>query len=266
MPQFRLTDFAHSMRGGPGTDDPGQITYPRTWLPRLLTKAYGVRQDQISGPGWLETEAYSIVAKIPPNTTADQFNLMLQNLLAERFHLTLHHEKRGFQVYELLVAEGGPKMKPSPPDVDAKTAPPASPGLDGKGFPVLRPGARVATASGSGPLYGSVRSTHRETMAQFAEHLGAWINMSNGDGIVRGSPPAHHVIDKTGLTGEFDFTLEFAGGTFPANSPLGTPADEWPGSTLFVALEKQLGLKLEKGKAGLDVLVIDHVDRVPTEN
>ena len=114
----------YQMHGGPGTNDPGRITYPRTWLPRLLTKAYGVLQDQISGPDWLETEAYSIVAKIPPSTTADQFNLMLQNLLAERFHLTLHHETREFQVYSLLVAKGGPKMKPSPPDADA---PPASP-------------------------------------------------------------------------------------------------------------------------------------------
>jgi uncharacterized protein (TIGR03435 family) len=238
----------YQMHGGPGTSDPGQITYPRTWLPRLLTKAYGVSQDQISGPDWLETEAYSIVAKIPPSTTADRFNVMLQNLLADRFHLTLHHETREFQVYSLLVTKGGPKMKPPPPDADAPPASPDQHWLDGKGFPVLPPGARVVTVTGSGQLYGSVRSTHRETMAQFAEHLGAWINMSNGDGITRGSPPPPHVIDKTGLTGTFAFTLEFAGATFPANSPLGTPADEWPGSTLFVALEKQLGLRLRRGK------------------
>ena len=243
-----------SMRGGPGTSDPGRITYPCTWLGTLLTKAYGVRHDQISGlPGWSETQAYSIVAKIPPNTTKDQFNLMLQNLLAERFHLTLHHETREFQVYTLLVAKGGPKMKPSLPDPQAETSPP-------KGFPVLGPGARVATATGYGPLYGSVRSTHRQTMAEFAEGLGAMVNMSNGDGIVRGGPPPAHVIDKTGLTGEFDFTLEFAGAVFPGG------ADESLAPTLFVALEKQLGLKLEKGKAGLDVLVIDHVDKGPTEN
>ena len=134
------TDY--SMHGGPGTDDPGQITYPHTWLARMLTVAYGVAFDQISGlPDWSATQAYSIVAKIPPNTTKDQFNLMLQNLLAERFHLTLHHETREFQVYTLLVAKGGPKVKPSLPDVDAKTAPPGSPDqfrLDSKGFPVLR--------------------------------------------------------------------------------------------------------------------------------
>ena len=165
------TDY--SMHGGPGTDDPGQITYPHTWLGRVLTVAYGVASDQISGlPDWAENQGYSIVAKIPPNTTKDQFSLMLQNLLAERFHLALHHETRGFQVYSLLVAKDGPKMKPSPPDA---VAPPASPDqhrLDGKGFPVLPPGARVVTVTGYGPLYGSVRSTHRETIGSVCRTFG----------------------------------------------------------------------------------------------
>jgi len=265
-PYVNGTDY--SMHGGPGTDDPGQITYPHTWLGRVLMVAYGVALDQISGlPDWAETQAYSISAKIPPNTTKAQFNLMLQNLLAERFHLALHHETREFQVYSLLVAKGGPKMKPSSPDADAGTPPAGNDRLDSKGFPVLQPGARVVTVTGMGAFYPFVRSTHKETMPEFAEHLGAWINMSNGDGIVRGSPPAPHVFDKTGLTGEFVFTLEFAGSAFPASSPPepGIPNDG-SGPTLFVVLEKQLGLRLEKGKAGLDVLVIDHVDRVPTEN
>ena len=56
-------------RGGPGSRDPGLVTYPRIWLPNLLAQAYGVRNDQVSGPDWVQTAAYSIVAKIPPNTT-----------------------------------------------------------------------------------------------------------------------------------------------------------------------------------------------------
>ena len=242
------------MRGGPGTDDPGQFTAPRASLMSLLATAYGVAFDQISGPDWLTTELYSVAAKIPPNTTKDRFNLMLQNLLAERFHLTLHHGTKDFTVYELVVAEGGPKM----------TASANQPAPDRKGFPVLPPGRRMAINFNIQP----VRATCRETMAQFAEHLGGWVNMSNGDGIVRGSPPAPHVIDKTGLTGEFDFTLEFAGSVFIANSPEANTAGDQGGHglSLFAALEKQLGLKLEKKKAGLDVLVIDHVDKVPTEN
>ena len=242
------------MRGGPGTDDPGRFTDPRGSLTGLLAVAYGVARDQISGPAWLTTELYSVAARVPPNTTKDQFHLMLQNLLAERFHLTLHHETREFQIYELVVAEGGPKM----------TASANQPAPDRKGFPVLPPGRRMAIDFNIQP----VRATCRETMAQFAEHLGGWVNMSNGDGIVRGSPPAPHVIDKTGLTEEFDFTLEFAGSVFIANSPEANTAGDQGGHglSLFAALEKQLGLKLEKKKAGLDVLVIDHVDKVPTEN
>src|ERR1035437_5587594 len=133
------------MRGGPGTDDPGQFTAPRASLMSLLATAYGVAFDQISGPDW--TEIYSVAAKIPPNTTKEQFNLMLQNLLAERFHLTLHHGTKDFTVYELVVAERGPKIDPSPPDVDGATAPPAGPfrdETDKNGFPVVPPGRTSA--------------------------------------------------------------------------------------------------------------------------
>ena len=248
----------HEMRGGPGTDDPGQITYPRTWLRALLTMAYGVRADQISGPEWLATEAYSIVAKISPNTTKDQFNLMLQSLLAERFQLTLHHEKRDFQVYELLVAEGGPRIKPAPPDSDAGSAP-LAPTQPPYAYPVRQPGAPMAMKT----FDGMVRSAHRQTMAQFAELLGQMVNMSNGDGVLAGGPPIAHVVDGTGMAGTFDFSLEFAGSMLPANE---ASAAGGGGPSLFIALEKQLGLKLVKKKASLDVLVIDHVDKVPTEN
>ena len=238
----------YRMRGGPGTSDPGQISCPRVGMLDLLMKAYGVRMDQVSGPDWIHTEVYSISAKVPPNTTRDQFNLMLQNLLAERFHLKLHHESREFPVYWLLVAKGGPKLTASSPDAARK------------GFPVLAPGAKVATATGTGPLYGTVRSTHRQTMAEFADGLGAMVNMSNGDGIARGSPPPAHVFDKTGLSGEFEFTLEFAGSVLPGG------ANDSLAPSLFVALEKQLGLKLESGRAALDVLMIDQADKLPTEN
>ena len=265
----------NEMRGGPGTNNPERISYPRTSLPTLLAMAYEVRSDQISGPDLLRTERYSVFAKVPPNTTRKQFNLMLQNLLAERFHLTLHHEQRDFQVYELLVAEGGPKMKPAPPDPDAGSAP-LAPNQPPYAYPVRQPGDPMAMRT----VFGMVRTAHRQTMAQFAERLGQLVNMSNGDGVLAGDPPIAHVIDRTGLTGVFDFQLEFAG-SFVPSSPVASLAtergDQRPpesvaasdppgGPTLFAALEKQLGLRLVKRKVGLDVLVIDHVDRVPAEN
>jgi uncharacterized protein (TIGR03435 family) len=267
--------------GGPGTDDPGQFTYPRASLLDLLPMAYGVGVDQVSGPDWLTTEQYSIAARIPPNTTKDQFNLMLQNLLAERFHLALHHETRDFPVYELVVASGGPKMRPSPPDPDAATAAPAGAGprFDKDRFPVLPPGSPEVHAIANGMM----RSTHRMTMAQFAAELGGMVSLSNGDstmGVGKGAT-VPRVVDKTGLTGKFDFTLEFTGSfRIPASvvaemaarggeqQPEAIAAsDPGGGLSIFTALEKQLGLKLEKGKkASLDLLVIDHAHRVPTEN
>ncbi len=262
------------MRGGPGTDDPGQFTAPSVSLGTLLETAYGVRFDQISGPNWLMSEQYSISAKIPPNTPKDQFHLMLQNLLAERFHLTLHHGTKDFPAYELLVANGGPKMKPSLPDADAATAAPAGAASrferDKNGFLVLPPGVSNAMTTGNGMS----RYTYRVTMAEFAERLGNMVNASNGEAFGAIVPI---VVDKTGLTGKFDFTLEFLGLYRPPAfmAPAAPRGDQQPeasiasdpGPNLFAALERQLGLKLVKGStASLDLLVIDHVDKVPTEN
>src|SRR5271157_3691397 len=101
------------MRGGPGTPDPGQITYNNVTLKNVLTNAYGVKSFQISGPSWLDSERYDIVAKLPRGATKEQFMVMLQNLLAERFKLTLHREKRDLPMYALVVGKNGPKMKES---------------------------------------------------------------------------------------------------------------------------------------------------------
>ena len=106
--------IATGIVGGPGTEDPGRITGTHANLADLLTRAYDVRYDQISGPLWLSdgSYAYAIDATIPPNTTKEQFRLMLQNLAAERFHLKLHHQAQARSGYELTVAPGGPKLKP----------------------------------------------------------------------------------------------------------------------------------------------------------
>ena len=101
------------MRGGPGTDDPERITFISVTMKRLLMVAYRVDENQISGPGWLDSQRYAIAAKVPAGLTREQVLMMLQDLLAERFHLTIHHERKDFQAYELVVAKGGPKLKPA---------------------------------------------------------------------------------------------------------------------------------------------------------
>src|SRR5580658_7187033 len=112
-PAVREEDAPTFGRGGPGTSDPERITQQRVPLVSLLVTAYGLDYDQISAPGWVGTELYSVVAKVPPGTTKEQVKLMWQDLLAERFHLKTHLIKKDFPVYELAVAKGGAKLHKS---------------------------------------------------------------------------------------------------------------------------------------------------------
>jgi len=245
-------------RGGPGTSDPGRITFGRTTLMLLLAKAYGLPADQISGPAWMSDFAgpnhYTITATMPPDTTTEEFQVMLQNLLVERFQMKLHHETRNF---------------PAPPKFNP----------DGSfNFP---PGPQTATKEGKGALHAQFQA---QTMSYFASRLGNMVTRALGADI---NSAQARVTDKTGLTGKYDFAVEFdcqgcvgLSAAMRANMPLlaGRGGDETPappsatdpGSGLpniFNALEKQLGLKLVKAKdVPVDVIVIDHAEKIPTGN
>src|SRR5258707_8958344 len=80
--------------GGPGTKDPGRINSPNMSLKNLLMNAYDVKTFQIAGPAWLDTERFEITATMPPDTTKEQFRVMWQNLLIERFKMVMHKETR----------------------------------------------------------------------------------------------------------------------------------------------------------------------------
>jgi uncharacterized protein (TIGR03435 family) len=191
--------------------------------------------------------------------------LMLQNLLADRFKLALHKDTKEFSVYELTVAKDGPKLTPSPIDPDYKPLAEGTPlrksAVDKDGFPILIPGQRQAGRFGNGVVHSTFRLC---TMPDFVIDLESLINMANGDSAF--SPV--HVVDRTGLTGQYDFKLESAGEVVLPNRPAqGAPAD--PGSSapsLFTALEKQLGLKLVHSKQPLDIIVIDRLENTPTDN
>src|SRR3954464_13945626 len=86
-------------KGGPGSNSPGRIDYSGVTLKMLLKRAYNVKPDQISGPGWLDTERFDIAAKLPPGTNMESLRLMLQDLLTERFQMRLHRETRTLPVY-----------------------------------------------------------------------------------------------------------------------------------------------------------------------
>jgi uncharacterized protein (TIGR03435 family) len=259
-------EVSGAMHGGPGTSDPGRITIHRATLSDLLARAYDVQRDQISGPAWIEDReefVYRIDATFSPNTTKEQFHSMFRNLLAERFHVRLHQETKTRPGYELTVAAGGPKLKEWIPDTNAV---PGKPGVDEKGFLKLPPGSGLGLVMPRGGGVGAIRISYRQTMAEFCRSLGAEINMANRTPI--GGVQAR-VIDKTGLTGKYQFTLEFAGSF---GSPEGEPStpvasDPTGAPDLLTAIEKQLGLKLVKVKdISVDMVVVDSADKVPTEN
>jgi uncharacterized protein (TIGR03435 family) len=238
--------------GGPGTRYPERYS-AFTTLRGFLFRAFGLVdfQQQISGPAWIDSEKYAIEAKVPPGTTKEQFQVMLRNLLVERFKLVVHHDTKVLAVYDLVLAKNGPKFKESPANPDAVPAPPPT-GVDRDGFPGLppgRPGLAANYAMGpSGPV--SRWRAQQQPISAFVGVLGLPTNA--------GRP----VIDKTGLTGKYDFTL-----FYDVQIPGAPPAvANTPTLTIFDAIEQQLGLKLVDGKAPFDLVVVDHAEKTPTEN
>ena len=114
----------YTISGGPGTNDPGRFYAPHISMATLLTRAFDIQIDQIEGPAWLRDVSsgsyFTVMAKVPAGAMKEEFGKMLQNLLAERFHLKLHIEKRDFPGYELVVDKSGTKLKEVVPAQDAK--------------------------------------------------------------------------------------------------------------------------------------------------
>ena len=142
------TRVRSSMRGGPGTADAEQIAFTNVTLMSVLVRAYDVKNYQVTGPAWLSSERYDIATKVPPGTTKEQFNLMLQNLLANRFRLALHRESKEFQGYELVQGKNGSKLKKAKTSDAAAVELAAPPKTDANGFPQLD-GAGLGDDGGS---------------------------------------------------------------------------------------------------------------------
>jgi uncharacterized protein (TIGR03435 family) len=245
--------------GGPGSPDPGRIHYPYTSLKSLLVEAFQVKSLQIEGPGWLDTQLFDVAATMPPSTTRAQFRLMLQSLLADRFHLVYHRETKEVPIYSLMIAKGGPKLTTSenaapPEDTLAPSGPmvlsapkSTSDGLPSRLFPPGKPGIMAVRLSGKARLAGQLQST-----ADVAAYLTNFL----------GRP----VTDATNLTGKYDFSFDFAADSLAPVAPdaaAGEP-DSQPG--FFAALQTKLGLRLEPKKGPLEIIAIDRIDRKPTDN
>jgi uncharacterized protein (TIGR03435 family) len=231
---------ASSLRGGPGTNNPERITAIGITLQRLAAAAYGVLSDQVSGPAWITETEYLLEAKVPPGTTSEQSKLMLQRALEERFKLVLHHEQRQFQTWALVIAKAPPRLK-------ATADPNSAPKIGNQ----VKDGIRHDT-------FRSVRISKtdpNDSTVSLDMFLGLYLAARR-----RASASAlPTVVDMTGLTGKYDFDLEYV-------SPALEDHPEVVGPTLLTALEEQLGLRLEQRKTALDALVIDHAEKAPIEN
>jgi uncharacterized protein (TIGR03435 family) len=216
--------------GGPGTSDPGRYRFTYATLMDLLAHAYAVDYFQLSSKAALDRDRYDILATIPAGATKEQFRVMLQNLLADRFRLKLHKETREFPAYELVVAKSGAKLSQSQSDS------PDQPSLTTE-FTLVNGQSLARTRARKMPL------AALETLLRRATDL--------------------PVVDRTGLTGLYDFTLEHAHvmGRISETAP-----DVPVAQSIFTAVQQQLGLQLVSKKLPFDVIVVDSFDRVPSGN
>ncbi len=244
------------VRGGPGTDDPTRFSASSEMF-GILRVAFGAAPPpgvRVEGsPPWALVDRFEIVANVPAGTTKEQFQQMLQNLLKDRMGLAFHWAKKEIDAYTLVLAKGGLKLKQAI-SASGSPMPPSPPGtpftLDEDKYPRL-----VANYSGvqARSTNGVVRMTIRNSsIAQLAIRL------------TRGIVP---IADGTGLTGLYDGKVEYSeqsiiqmlGSSIPASG-------DDPAPDIFTAFEKQLGLRLEKGKMQIEVVVIDHLNQTPSEN
>ncbi len=240
-------------RGGPGTSDPERMNFQYITMKLLLLTAYGLPANQIFGPPWIDSEHYDITAKVPPGATKEQVNVMLQNLLADRFKLVVHREAREMPLYELTVGKGGSKLKPYVEDPNAPTPERGKPNFGKDGNPIPPPGGIVLTMGGPTRRIAAARAT---------------VGGMPGLALTLGNELGRPVIDKTGLDGYYDYTLEFRP-QGPAAAPPGQqppPASDSDAPDIVTAVEEQLGLKLVAKKGPVEVVVVDSGEKAPTEN
>ena len=278
-PRFDAASIKRNVSGGNAngamTFPTGQFRATNSSLIRLIQVAYGLRPTDtiLGGPEWARRDGYDVDAKPDRAGSVAQSRLMLRTLLAERFNLAVRREAREMPVYALTRARSDGKLGPQisrpvgecvmvvPGFAQAAASAPERPGAaaPGKQPPLGQPGRRC----GMGPDYGTIKagSTAMPGLITLLTRL-----------------VDRPVVDRTGLTGTFDFDLRYAGaaGAFgPAgpgrgrgallSSPDAAPEPASDAPTIFTALEEQLGLKLEATRGPVDVLVIDRAER-PSEN
>jgi uncharacterized protein (TIGR03435 family) len=272
--------------------DAARVDIGNLSLADLIRIAYKVKPYQVSGPDWMAAQRFDILAKMPEGVTKEQVPEMLQALLADRFKLTIHRDSKEHAVFAMVVGKNGSKLKEAEPDA-APPAPaadaPAKPGgmvigtgdgqvrldrsTDGKGATVAGgPFGQMKISMGEA---GMMRMEFaRITMPALAEMLSRFTDRP--------------VVDMTELKGNYQVPLDLSmdemrnvakaaasqagialpmgggGGGDPSRSPADAASTPAGGSILSAV--QQLGLKLEPRKTPVETIVVDHLEKTPTEN
>jgi uncharacterized protein (TIGR03435 family) len=206
----------------------GRFSATKTTVRALIRFAYRVPDVQISGgPSWINTENYDVIATAGVASSVSQMQVMMQSLLAERFKLALDRETKSVRAYVLVPAKSGPKLREST-------------------------SAEGSIRGARGQAGGTRLIAKGVSIAQFSAGLSPLLG--------------YPVLDKTGLVGNYDFEIEWT----PSQPPPTRPGDDGPppdvsGTSIFSALQEQLGLRIEARKEPVDILVVQHAEK-PTQN
>jgi len=265
--------------------DGSRATFTYESLKELVAYAYKVRVYQVSGPDWMLTDRFDIAARLPDGASRDDVPTMLQALLADRFKLAAHLETAEHPVLGLTLAKGGSKLKQStatPVAIDPDAL--LTPGqirvdsIDGPMLLTRNPNGSTTYNMGASGSFTLTIDGQNGTMRMDASGmtLKGFANMLT----TLGGGNGRQVVDMTGLAGNYELSAEFSLADLVSNlhdqgievstGPRGggggsTASDPGGDSTVSDALSK-LGLKLEKSKANIQQLVVDHIEKDPTEN
>jgi uncharacterized protein (TIGR03435 family) len=239
--------------GGPRAAAGGRFEMINVTIGTVVSAAYQRAPfdnlEVVAAPDWLDRDRFDIIAQTAAGTggpgLTSELLAMLRTMLADRFQLATHWEKRDRDVYALVLVRPGASTGPGLKRADAGCGEGAAAPLTGGGRANMRPGRGPSCTFGGGP--GNLQGN-----AVTLEMLG---------GLLGRSELRRPVIDRTGLTGSFDVDLRYRPdlGVRPDGPPPAPPDPDAP--SIFTAVEEQLGLKLVSDRAALDVLVIDRVER-----
>ncbi len=232
-------------------------------LADLIPYAYRVKPFQLSGPNWLNETRWDIVAKIPEGQSLSRAPEMMQRLLAERFKLSVHHENREQSVYALVVGRGGPKLKEAAAQEEADGGGGLSVRMNNDSIAIggSATGAVRLTAGSNGGMQMQMPTI---TMSALADRLTQFMDRP--------------VVDATALTGIYQVTLDvppdaMAGmaftqklAAFAGSGAFGTSAGAADTGNAIIRAVKALGLDLQSRKAPVETIIVDRLDKRPTEN